>query len=108
MVAFENSDKPSPNLPPPLNFEAEQIVQEDLSIEPREIVEAQRREKREELLSKPVKKFDPTKRVFIGKPTNSYKPSFSPDKISPRKMADDWERATDKKGRPPIGGAQDD
>lgn len=28
--------------------------------------------------------------------------------VDPEKMESDWERATSKKGRPPIGGAQDD
>lgn len=28
--------------------------------------------------------------------------------VDPEKMERDWERATSKKGRPPIGGAQDD
>lgn len=29
-------------------------------------------------------------------------------KVDPKKMEEDWNRATSKKGRPPIGGAQDD
>jgi len=35
-------------------------------------------------------------------------PKENRGKINPEKMARNWERATSKKGRPPIGGAQDD
>lgn len=35
-------------------------------------------------------------------------PEENRGEIDPKKMARDWERATSKKGRPPIGGAQDD
>lgn len=99
-----------PKAPP--NFEPEEIVQEDLSLEPREVHErkkAERREKLEEARKKLPKNYDPLRiRVIQGKPTSGYKPQFPPHQISPVKMADDWERATNEKGRPPIGGAQDD
>ncbi|QLG70017.1 MAG: hypothetical protein CH104c_0787 [Candidatus Woesebacteria bacterium] len=32
----------------------------------------------------------------------------NPYGVDPEKMAKDWGRATSRKGRPPIGGAQDD
>jgi hypothetical protein len=32
----------------------------------------------------------------------------NPYGVDPKKMESDWKRATSKKGRPPIGGAQDD
>lgn len=32
----------------------------------------------------------------------------NPYGVDPEKMAKDWDRATSRKGRPPIGGAQDD
>lgn len=32
----------------------------------------------------------------------------NPYGVDPKKMERDWERATSRKGRPPIGGAQDD
>lgn len=35
-------------------------------------------------------------------------PKDNPYGVDPKKMERDWERATSKKGRPPIGGAQDD
>ncbi|MCL4382736.1 hypothetical protein M1545_03010 [Patescibacteria group bacterium] len=92
--------------PPPPNFEKEQIIQEDLTKETREVVDAKRKKARDGLQL--VKDFDPSKRVFPGKPHRQYNPQFKPHEVSPVKMKDDWERATSDKGRPPIGGAQDD
>lgn len=109
-MGSEGSENKTPKIPPPPpNFEGEQIVQEDLSLEPREVYEAKRKKRAEDLfLRLPKKPEAPKRKVIEGKPRNSYNPQFSPAHISPVKMRDDWERATSSKGRPPIGGAQDD
>ena len=36
------------------------------------------------------------------------KKSNSYGDVDPEKMGEDWDKATSKKGRPPIGGAKDD
>lgn len=109
MPPSESSEKPVAKiLAAPPNFEAEQIIQDDLSLEPPAIHAANKQEKYRDLLKGPAKNFDPEKRVIPGKPAVPYKPQYSPGEVSPAKLAEDWARATDKKGRPPIGGAQDD
>ena len=103
--------KPSTTPEPPPNFEPEQIIQEDLTLEPpklREEIKKQKREELEKLANPPPVISDFSKRVISGKQRDQYKPQFKPTDISPVKMEDDWKRATSGKGRPPIGGAPDD
>lgn len=112
MADLEGSEKNPTKIPPaPPNFEAEQEIQEDLRKEAPDAYAKIKQQKRQELEVKaknPPEIFDPSKRVFPGKTRRQHKPQYSPTQISPVKMADDWNRATNSKGRPPIGGAPDD
>lgn len=111
MSETEDIEKvPPKSPPPPPNFEPEQIIQEDLSLEPPEIHEAQKKQKRQELeiAAKNPPEINFHKKVIPGKERPQYKPQFKPTQISPVKMEDAWKGATNEKGRPPIGGALDD